>query len=50
MPDTGAYLILGLAVTLIIMTFFIASMVARWRSLQKDLRLLDELEQDEQSA
>ncbi len=46
-PDTQAYLFLGLAVTFGILAFQIASMVIRWRNLQKDAQLLDQLESEE---
>lgn len=48
MPDTQAYLFLGLAVTFFILAFLVASMVVRWRNLQRDMELLDQLEEDEQ--
>jgi len=47
MPDTTAYLILGLAVTFGILGSYVASLVVRRRSLQKDLRLLDQLRQEQ---
>jgi hypothetical protein len=46
-PDTQAYLILGLAAAFVIMAFQIASMIIRWRNLQKDAELLDQLEHEE---
>jgi hypothetical protein len=49
MPDTTAYLYLGLAVTAVIVVAQIISMVARQRGLQRDLQLLDELEDSEQA-
>lgn len=47
MPDTTAYLFLGLAVTFGILGFYVASLVVRRRSLQKDLRLIDQLRQEQ---
>ncbi|MGQ9887619.1 MAG: hypothetical protein ACUVSX_03925 [Aggregatilineales bacterium] len=47
MPDTTAYLILGLVVTFGILGFYVASLVVRHRSLKKDLRLIEQL-RDEQ--
>jgi hypothetical protein len=47
MPETGSYLILGLAMTFLIIAFFIASMVIRYRNLQKDIHLLEQLAEDE---
>jgi hypothetical protein len=46
-PDTQAYLILGLVATFVIMGFLVLSMVVRWRNLQKDAQLLDQLEREE---
>jgi hypothetical protein len=45
-PDTAAYLYLGLAALAIIMGAFLASMVVRYRNLQKDLQLIDQLKED----
>jgi hypothetical protein len=45
-PDTGAYLVLGLVVIFGILSAFIASIVIRYRSLQKDVQLLEQLEQE----
>lgn len=47
MPETTAYLLLGLAVTAIIMLFLIGSMVVRQRNLHKDIQLIDQLGQDQ---
>lgn len=47
MPDTGIYLLAALAVTFIIMGFVVVTMVMRHRSLQKDIKLIEQL-QDEQ--
>jgi hypothetical protein len=43
LPDTFGYLILGLAVVSIIVVVFVGSIVVRYRSLQKDLQTLQEL-------
>lgn len=45
-PDTGAYLALGLVVIFGILSAFIVSMVVRYRSLQKDVQLLNQFEQE----
>lgn len=47
MPDTVAYLYLGLFVTFGIFALLIGSMAIRWRNLQKDAQLLDQLEQED---
>ena len=43
MPDTTAYLILGLAVTAIIMGAYIVSMAVRQRNLDRDIELIQQL-------
>lgn len=48
MPDTQAYLILGLAVTFAIMTLLIGSMIIRQRNLLKDIELLEQLKDENQ--
>lgn len=40
-PDTIGYLLLGLAAATIIITLFIVSMVARYRSLQQDMKTVE---------
>ncbi|MCB9449945.1 MAG: hypothetical protein H6672_00810 [Anaerolineaceae bacterium] len=45
-PDTVAYLYLGLAVIFGIMAIFIVSMVIRYRSLKKDLLMLEQFQQE----
>jgi cell division protein FtsL len=46
MPDTTLYLLLGLAVTFLILGALILSMALRARSVQRDLRLLEELKDE----
>lgn len=46
-PDTSAYLILGLVVAFGIAAAFLGSMAARYRNLQKDMELIEKLEQSE---
>ena len=45
-PDTLSYLLLGLAVVTFIATGLIGSMVLRYRNLQKDMQLLEQLRND----
>ncbi|MCA0457216.1 MAG: hypothetical protein LCI00_24805 [Chloroflexi bacterium] len=45
-PDTVAYLYLGLAVVAIIGFGFIGSIVVRFRNLQQDLRVIEQLRED----
>lgn len=42
-PETGAYLILGLVATTVIIGAFIASMIVRHRNLDRDLALIEQL-------
>lgn len=46
-PDTFGYLVLGLLVVSAIVLLFIGSMVVRYRNLQKDLQLIEQLETDQ---
>lgn len=43
-PDTVNYLIAGYIVFAIIMSLYLVSLYQRWRSLQNELRSLDESE------
>ncbi|MFO7321607.1 MAG: hypothetical protein DIU68_007745 [Chloroflexota bacterium] len=43
-PDTGSYLILGLAVIAVIMAILLASMAIRYRNLRKDVETIRRLE------
>lgn len=43
-PDTGSYLILGLAVSFGILFAYVANLLLRYRSLQADEATLRELE------
>lgn len=47
MPDTGAYLLLGLAVVFTILGGYIASLIVRHRNLDRDLDLIRQLAEDE---
>ena len=47
MPDTAAYLYLGLAAIAFILLVFIVSMLLRRRNLEQDHALLDQLEHGE---
>ncbi|MBZ0296833.1 MAG: hypothetical protein K8L99_30005 [Anaerolineae bacterium] len=46
MPDTGIYLVAALAATFIIMGFLVLSMTMRYRNLQKDIKLIDQLKNE----
>lgn len=45
-PDTVAYLALGLVVVFGLVGGFVASLIARYRSLQKDMQLIEQLQRD----
>jgi hypothetical protein len=46
-PDTGSYLLLGLAAIAVISFFYIGSLVVRLRNLRQDLTLIEEIGQEE---
>jgi hypothetical protein len=45
-PDTIAYLILGLVVVAAIAVLFIGSIAVRYRNLEKDLQVLQQLDDE----
>ena len=45
-PDTVAYLYLGLAAVAVIAIGYISSIIIRYRSLQKDLQVMEQLRDD----
>lgn len=47
MPDTSAYLILGLASVAVILGAFVASLFVRQRNLNRDLELIRRLSEEE---
>ena len=47
MPDTTSFLMLGLAVTAIIMGAYIISLVVRQRNLDRDIELIQQLRDEE---
>jgi hypothetical protein len=47
MPETGEYLILGLAAIALLLALFIGSMVVRYRNLTKDIDLIQRLQEEE---
>lgn len=46
MPDTGIYLVAALVATFVIVGFLILSMMVRYRNLQKDLKLIEQLKNE----
>jgi hypothetical protein len=46
-PDNAPYLVLGLIVTFTILGAYVASLVARFRNLQQDTQVLEQLEESD---
>jgi hypothetical protein len=46
-PDTLNYLLLGLGAIIFFAVVFVASIVIRYRNLQKDVELIEQLREDE---
>ena len=44
-PDTSGYMIAGYAVAFIVLTIYVASMYIRNRNLQRDMAMLEDLEE-----
>ena len=44
-PDTSGYMIAGYAIAFIVMSFYVISLYLRSRNLNKDLAMLEEMEQ-----
>jgi hypothetical protein len=49
-PDTSGYMIAGYAIAFIVMALYVLSIYLRSRSLNQDLTLLDEMEQQAAQA
>jgi predicted MFS family arabinose efflux permease len=43
-PDSSGYMIAGYAVAIVVMALYIASLYLRWRNLQQDEMVLNEIE------
>lgn len=46
-PDTLSYLFLGLGAIIVIMGLLIGSMFARWQSFQRDLQVIEQLQDED---
>jgi hypothetical protein len=46
MPDTLNYLYLGLASVAVLSAGYVVSLVLRWRNLQQDIQMLEQLNED----
>jgi Na+-transporting methylmalonyl-CoA/oxaloacetate decarboxylase gamma subunit len=49
-PETGAYLMLGLGVTAVILFAFIGSLIARAMSTAQDRDMLERLEREDEES
>lgn len=47
--DTFSYMVLGFGVIFAVMGLFIASLVVRFRNLNRDLKLIDDIDDKEQT-
>ncbi|MGE5249573.1 MAG: hypothetical protein ACM3QS_05110 [Bacteroidota bacterium] len=46
-PNTSAYMIAGYAIFFVVMIIYLASLVIRWRNLNQDLRMLEDMEKEQ---
>ena len=45
-PDTSSYMIAGYIIAFAVMGIYLASLIIRWRNLNQDQQLLEELEKE----
>ena len=45
-PDTSGYMIVGYIIAFAVMGMYVASLVIRWRNLNQDQQLLEEMEKE----
>ena len=45
-PDTSSYMIVGYIIAFAVMGMYVASLVIRWRNLNQDQQLLEEMEKE----
>ncbi len=45
-PDTSGYMIAGYAIALTVMAIYLASLIIRWRNLNRDLEMLAEMDKE----
>ena len=45
-PDTSGYMIVGYIIAFAVMSLYVASLVIRWRNLNQDQQLLEEMEKE----
>jgi hypothetical protein len=45
-PDTSGYMVAGYAIAFAVMTIYVASLFIRFRNLQRDMSMLEEMDKD----
>jgi hypothetical protein len=45
-PDTSGYMVAGFIVAFTVMGIYVASLIIRWRNLNQDQQLLEEMEKE----
>ena len=45
-PDTSGYMIAGYAIAFVVMLIYVASLILRYRNLNRDLSMLEEMNKD----
>ncbi|HEY5902846.1 MAG: hypothetical protein ACM3QS_02495 [Bacteroidota bacterium] len=46
-PNTSGYMIAGYVIFFVVMAIYLASLFIRWRNLDQDLRMLEEMEKEQ---
>lgn len=46
-PNTSGYMIAGYVIFFVVMAIYLASLFIRWRNLNQDLRMLEEMEKEQ---
>lgn len=45
-PDTSGYMVAGYAIAFAVMVIYVASLFIRFRNLQRDMSMLEEMDKD----
>jgi CcmD family protein len=45
-PDTSGYMIAGYAIAFVVMLIYVVSLILRYRNLNRDLSMLEEMDKD----
>jgi len=48
-PDTSGYMIAGYAIAFSVMAIYLASLIIRWRNLNRDLEMLADMDKEKKS-